>query len=99
MISPTVGRVVWFRPNGFHPEMNHYSLGGPLDAHIVHVWNDRLVNVVVFDSAGKMHVITSCLLRQADDDVPVGTSFAEWMPYQVGQAKKDEVVTGVGSAP
>jgi len=99
MISPTPGRIVWFRPNGFYDSINHYNIGEPLAAMIVHVWNDRMVNIVLFDSSGMSYPFTSVHLRQPEDPVPVGTGYAEWMPYQVGQAKPADVVTGAGSVP
>ena len=92
MIPPTVGRVLWFYPsakaadNGFARKES-----GPYAAIIARVWNDRLVNLTVFDAVGVPHGRTSVLLRQAEDGVPIG-SFCEWMPYQQGQAAKTEAL-------
>jgi hypothetical protein len=81
MIKPTIGRKVWFFPSG--PE------SGPLDATVVCVHSDNLVNLVVFDHVGEMSAPRSVQLLQ-DDDTPYGGSYATWMPYQVGQAAKYE---------
>lgn len=97
MIEPTNGRVVLFTPyqgNDSAPKipadpMTYY--GKPLTALIVHVWTERLVNLVVFDADGRQHPRTSVPLLQ-DDDMPPGGQHAEWMPYQKGQAAKTEAV-------
>jgi hypothetical protein len=88
MIKPTVGRVVWYRP-GEHDGMAVGQDKQPLDAHIVYVHSDRVVNLVVFDAVGTMHRKTSVVLVQEGDPVPQ-FAHAEWMPYQTGQAKKHE---------
>lgn len=93
MISPTVGRKVWYRPNAYDksgPGAMQQHGDAPLDATVVCVHGDRLVNLVIFDEVGTMFTRRSVTLRQ-DDEVPIdGTSFAEWMPYQTMQAKKAE---------
>jgi hypothetical protein len=93
MIHPTVGRVVWFRPNRAE-HVKHFvehDASEPMDAHVVKVWGPRMVNLVVFDHDGNMHPLTSVDLVQEGDANPVpGRAYCEWMPYQVGQAKKHE---------
>lgn len=82
MIQPTVGRIVWFRRSK-----------GPVllcAAIVAHAWNDRLVNLAVFDENGVAHSRTSVLLLQDDDPVPDSGSYCEWMPFQKGQAAKLE---------
>lgn len=79
VITPTVGRVVWFRDHDDDPQ--------PQAAMVVYVWHDRMVNLVVFDHEGNRGAATSIALRQEGDPVP-DMPYAEWMPYQVGQAKK-----------
>lgn len=65
------------------------ATNAPLDATVVCVHGDRMVNLVVFDANGNMHKRCSVTLLQ-DDDVPrEGTAYAEWMPYQTAQAKKE----------
>lgn len=89
MIQPTVGRVVWFYPDG-HAHFVRHDIRQPLAAIISHVWNDRLVNLGGFDSNGDHISVTSIVLLQDDDAKPHGQSFATWMPYQIGQAKRHE---------
>lgn len=80
MIKPTVGRIVWvYRSMSNTPEA----------AIICHVWNDSLINVAGFTAQGAPFAMTSVQLLQ-DDDIPWGQHWAEWMPYQQGQAAKTE---------
>lgn len=100
MIKPTVGRKVWYRPlvtDGHGPHPMLYRPGEPLDATVLAVWGDRMVNVLVFDIYGKPFTKTSIQLLQEGDVPPLGMDgkplggYVEWMPYQQGQAKKHEV--------
>jgi hypothetical protein len=91
MIKPTIGRVVWF-----HPASNfigaHFDKAEPLAAIIVHVWTDRMVNLAVFDQNGCHHCgATSVRLLQDGDETLEGGHYCQWMPYQIGQAKKNAV--------
>jgi hypothetical protein len=81
IITPTVGRVVWYREPGTDQGEQ------PFVALVTYVWNDRLVNVAAFDHCGALKCPTSVQLLQEGDDRPT-TPFCEWMPYQIGQAKK-----------
>lgn len=88
-IKPTVGRKVWFRPS-----VNELRLSGmtvlkdaPLDATIIAVHSDDQVNLLVVDAIGRIYTRTSVHLAQEGEAVP-DHSYAEWMPYQTGQAKK-----------
>lgn len=84
MIKPTVGRVVWFHP----PTGERYDEHQPLAAIVTYIWNDRMVNLIAFTQNGDTYSSTSVKLLQ-DDDAPAGADrWAEWMPYQIGQAKK-----------
>ena len=83
MIKPTIGRVVWFHPLEAEPEITHAAI-------ICHVWSDTCVNLHVFDSNGKSYPQTSVFLYQGDSDRRPSGNFAEWMPYQHGQAAKTE---------
>jgi hypothetical protein len=89
MIKPSVGRVVWYRPEHVDPEEQ------PFAAIVTYVWNDRLVNLAVFDHYGVIQTRTSALLVQEGDPKPEVGSYAEWMPYQIGQAKKHEAETQI----
>lgn len=88
LIKPTIGRRVWFRPNGTRRDESIAIIdpSQPFDAGIVYVWGDRMVNLDVTDHAGRHHAVTSVPLLQPGDPVPTGF-YAEWMPYQTGQAK------------
>jgi hypothetical protein len=97
MIKPTVGRKVWYRSNVAdrigYGGMAQYCHdveeldGQPLDATIVFVRNDRLVNLTIMDHNGAQHQRTSVVLKQEGDVMEDDAAYAEWMPYQVGQAK------------
>jgi hypothetical protein len=86
MIEPTVGRVVWYRPN----ETEQIKSDQPLAAIVAYVHNPRLVNLAVFEPNGNHHSRTSVTLVQEGDAYLAGSSFCEWMPYQKGQAAKAE---------
>lgn len=86
MIKPTIGRVVWYHP-AFIPDSG--SNEKTLTALICHVWSDTCVNLAVFDSNGIASNQTSVFLFQGEGERP-GSCFAEWMPYQQGQAAKTE---------
>ncbi len=87
MITPTVGRVVYFRPgNGARSRM-FVRDSTPLRADIVYVWNDRRVSLNVDDHEGKRHYFPDVILIQ-DGEIPPGDgSYCEWMPYQKAVAK------------
>lgn len=104
IITPTVGRKVWYRPcDNDLKGPNPMSLAGsllagnaqPLDATVIAVWGDRCINVLVTDIMGKQFPVLSCTLLQDDDPIPQNTDgkpfgrYCEWMPYQVKQAAKD----------
>lgn len=102
MIKPTVGRKVWYRPcdndlKGAIPMViagsRESGTAQPLDATVIAVWGDRMVNLLVTDVQGRQFPVLSCTLLQ-DDEQPAKDiegniigRYAEWMPYQVGQAK------------
>lgn len=87
MITPTVGRVVWFWPGKTDNDIVFH--GQPLDAHITYVYNDFCVNIAGFDADGNPYKRTSVQLHQAEEDRPE-CYFCEWMTYQMGQAAKTE---------
>lgn len=89
MIKPTVGRVVWYTPVDNAPEgVNHK--GQPFAAIVTYVFHDRMVNLAVFDHNGVAQSRTSVPLVQEGEQPPNGSPYCEWMPYQIGQAKKHE---------
>lgn len=94
MIKPTIGRKVWFRLNrvglSLGKLVSHNPLE-PMDATVVYVWSDRLVNLDVVDHDGNHMPVTSVQLVQKGDLQPE-CNYCEWMPYQVGQAEKTKEV-------
>jgi hypothetical protein len=90
MIVPTIGRVVWYFPDGEDDaDMTKHS-DQPFDAHVCYVWSDFRVNLVVFDHDGTMWTRISVPINTAETG---SGPHAEWMPYQIGQAKKHEQAT------
>lgn len=91
-ITPAIGREVWFWPNGVWdhsgPEVEKpfvIDRSQALDATIVFVHNDQLVNLLVRDHKGEQCAIRQVYLRQPGCDTPTGF-YCEWMPYQQAQA-------------
>jgi len=86
MINPTVGRIVWYRPDeadkkgGAEPPMQTCG-DQPLAAQIVAVHGPRCVSVALYDAAGRHFARTSVTLVQDDDKIP-SNRYVEWMPYQ-----------------
>lgn len=93
MITPTVGRIVWFHDETcLDPAPIARITGQPSAAIITAVWGDRMVNLAVFDGNGKIHPRTSITLVQPGDACPPPgcAQYCEWMPFQKGQAAKQE---------
>lgn len=91
MIKPTVGRVVLVRPGINFPGFIAPGEDQRLAAMVAYVHDDRLINVGGVDSQGLPFQLTSLMLLQPGDAPPIpGIPFAEWMPYQVGQAAKND---------
>lgn len=89
MITPSIGRVVWFTP--YTSTDSRHDKRQPLPALISYVWNDRLVNLAVFDQNGNsIGGATSVILLQDNDPKPEMGYFASWMPYQIQQAEKQK---------
>jgi hypothetical protein len=86
MITPTVGRVVWIRQRE-----GAWSTDQPEVALITYVVSDTRINVAGFDAVGRFFALENLELAQADD-IPVDQPYAEWMPYQKGQAAKTEAL-------
>lgn len=108
IIKPTIGRKVWYRPSKWDREgrggmqvacdQSDTTKFQPLDATIIAVWGDRMVNVMVTDIMGRQFPLTSVKLMQEGDLFPVDANgentggYVEWMPYQAGQARKDAAI-------
>ena len=104
--TPTVGRKVWYRPSDADIAGNNRMTvagapGGeaqPLDATVIAVWGDRMVNLLVTDIVGKQYPRLSVTLVQDGDTKPTGAFYCEWMPYQIAQASAvTEIVTGTAT--
>lgn len=96
VITPTIGRKVWFHLNGTvqlqKPGTTESGRptaidGQQFDATVVYVWNDRMVNLAVLDHYGNPFIATSVTMVQPGEPAPAVGYFAEWMPFQKGQAK------------
>lgn len=104
VIKPSVGRKVWYRASVYDQtgpapmaamcETQGNAKRAPLDATVIAVHDDELVNLMIIDVYGKLFPKTSVRLLQEGDVTPTDKDgnevygYAEWMPYQVGQAKK-----------
>ena len=69
-IKPTIGRRVWFRCNdSFAKEKGIYRIDDvqAMDAGIVYVHGDSMVNLIVTDHIGNTHAINSVALVDASD--------------------------------
>ena len=85
MISPTVGRVVWF-----YPEAEESGDDRPWPGFVCKVFSDTMINVAGFNAWGTTFSQHSCQLIQGDES-PTGPH-CRWMPYQKGQAAKTEAL-------
>lgn len=81
IIEPTVGRIVWFW------EQDKAYQAQPCAAIVTYVHDTRHVNLMVFTHSGEVRFHSWISLMQEGDPEPK-SYFAEWMPYQIGQAKK-----------
>lgn len=96
MIKPTVGRKVYYRPSTDRhdedDEMLTHVVDGvtqPLDATVIAVYADDVINLSIFDIHGHLFSRRNVKLIQEGDRAPSMGRYAEWMPYQVKQAAKD----------
>lgn len=97
IITPTVGRKVWYRPSAWDKTgpVGMVAAGDqPLDATVIAVWGPRMINVLVTDTMGKQFPVLSCDLLQPGDEPRKDAAgavigrYCEWMPYQVATAPK-----------
>lgn len=85
-IAPTIGRVVWYFPR--KNEGNCFDPAQPYSGEVVYVHGDREVNLVVNDHCGVRRAVNKVRLLQGEDVPDPDVSYATWMPYQIGQARK-----------
>lgn len=84
VIVPTVGRIVWVWRKSKDKQLQ------PEAALVTYVHNERMINAAGFDAVGKPFALGSVRLIQEGDPVVDGSGpYAEWMPYQLGQAKRE----------
>lgn len=89
MIKPTVGRVVWFWPaDTTDPKFSAHP-SQPCAATVAYVHSDSMVNLSVTDHNGVQHARTSVRLIQEGEPKPQFGSYCEWMPFQIGQSKRE----------
>lgn len=86
VILPTVGRHVHYHPDIADRHTMVVLDGQPLFAVIVHVQNERSVNLAILDHQGFSHTRLATKLVQPDDAFIEGEPHATWMPYQVKSA-------------
>lgn len=86
MIKPTIGRIVWYHPGPNNSQLRLDTQ--PFAAIIAGVIDEHTVNLTCFDADGYPWPMRGVHLCQ-DDEQPEQYT-AEWMPYQIGQAKKYE---------
>lgn len=101
-IEPTIGRVVWYFPNGREftdtSSLRILDAKTPMKADVVFVWPEsnamgwRMVNLSIFDHSAHHHRgIRIPLVQEGDVPPALGSSpYCAWMPYQKGQAAKAE---------
>lgn len=84
-IQPTIGRVILVHSRT-------PGATGPWPCLVTKVWNNRCINAAGLNEWGTPVSYSSLLLLQDDDAIPGGGPYAEWMPYQKGQAAKTEAL-------
>lgn len=88
MIKPTIGRVVWYWASKEEAEEPGAQARAAI---VVHVHDDYCVNLSVFDRNGDSHPLQQVPLFQAHPgESRPDCAHCEWMPYQKGQAAKQE---------
>lgn len=83
MITPTVGRIVYYKPHEYERQDDNDQ---PYMANIVRVHSDDKIAVLVTNDRGMQGFHPSITLAQ-DREPREGECY--WMPFQVGQARKD----------
>lgn len=89
MIAPSIGRVIWFHPSKSDTSLD-YDRKQPLAALVAYVHSDRCINIGGFTANGVPFSRTSVRLLQDGEEAPENGYYAEWMPFQKGQAAKHD---------
>jgi hypothetical protein len=90
VITPTIGRVVWYWPASAEP-LQIIEPTQPFKADIVCVHADGTINLAGYDHGGAPFAESHCPLWEGEGARPEGSCW-QWMPYQKGQAAKAEVL-------
>lgn len=91
LIQPTIGRKVWFYPQQEDLEegvvvLDEGLFAQPLDATIVYVHGESLVNLHVLDHEGTAWKFEKVILLPDVRPESFPVRCAAWMPYQLAQA-------------
>lgn len=90
VINPTVGRIVWYRPDDFdRASMTIIDPEQPMAATVAYVATNTCVNLAVTDHGGDVH--QRIHVHLAGQGIADRCSW-DWMPYQKGQAAKTEAL-------
>lgn len=85
IITPTIGRVVWFYPNG---QADLDAKRQPYATLVAYVHNQSSINIGGFDSSGYPIARQHIRLLQEGEVTEGLRAFCCWMPYQQAQAAK-----------
>ena len=94
IITPTIGRRLHYWPSpgdlvgANEPPMQSLNPAVPMDAGVVFVYSDRMVNLIVTDHRGQTFSRMSVALVQEGDVYVTEAARCEWMDYQRSQAEK-----------
>ena len=90
-IEPTIGRVVWYWPATLPAyDQGQFDKTTPYTAQICYVHKDGKINIAGFKHDGNPFICRGIELHQGEGDAP--PNYAQWMPYQKGQAAKTEAL-------
>lgn len=99
-ITPTIGRKVWYWTTNASRVRN--STQG-IDATVIFIGDDDLVDLQCVDHHGEpfiaQNIVLGDYLDEGDPPVHGVDNFATWMPYQMGQAKKEAASTNSSVTP
>lgn len=83
-MTPTIGRIVWFKSRDPDQVGNNAS---EVPAIITRVWSDTCINLTVFRDADTPAYATSVMMTE-DFETSGQSNGWRWMPYQKEQAAK-----------
>lgn len=94
-IDPTVGRVLYYfeRQALTRNGQTGVFLRGPLAAIVCAVRSPRVVNLAVHNESGTSYGVEGVFLVQPGELPPEHGNYAQWMPFQVGQATNQASAT------